>query len=126
MSGTIGFFLGPRLNAAGRIEHARTAYKLLTTHYPGEAEGLAAKLETTNRDRQKMTEEMTLKAREMVAALPQGEYILIAGSPDFPEGIIGLIASKMQEDAYRPAIAMTHQLDKGQMRGARGVFPNLI
>lgn len=39
-AGTIGFFLGPRLNAAGRIEHARTAYKLLTTHYPGEAKTL--------------------------------------------------------------------------------------
>lgn len=126
--GTIGFFLGPRLNAAGRIEHARTAYKLLTTHYPGEAEALAAQLETTNRDRQKMTEELTQKAREMVALLPKGEYILIAGSPDFPEGIIGLIASKMQEDAYRPAIAMTHQLDKGQMRGSARSIPefNLI
>lgn len=122
-AGTIGFFLGPRLNAAGRIEHARTAYKLLTTHYPGEAEDLAAKLESTNRERQKMTDEMTQKAREMVAALPRGEFILIAGSPDFPEGIIGLIASKMQEDAYRPAIAMTHQLDKGQMRGSARSIP---
>ena len=122
-AGTIGFFLGPRLNAAGRIEHARTAYKLLTTHYPGEAEDLAAKLEATNRERQKLTDEMTQKAREMVAAMPQGEYILIAGSPDFPEGIIGLIASKMQEDAYRPAIAMTHQLDKGKMRGSARSIP---
>lgn len=127
-AGTIGFFLGPRLNAAGRIEHARTAYKLLTTHYPGEAEALAAQLESTNRDRQKMTEEMTQKARTIVAALPKDEYILIAGSPDFHEGIIGLIASKMQEDAYRPAIAMTHQLDKGQMRGSARSIPdfNLI
>lgn len=122
-AGTIGFYLGPRLNAAGRIEHARTAYKLLTTQYPGEAEQLAALLETTNRERQKLTEEMTQKAREMVAALPQGEYILIAGSPEFPEGIIGLIASKMQEDAYRPAIAMTHQLDKNQMRGSARSIP---
>lgn len=122
-AGTIGFFLGPRLNAAGRIEHARTAYKLLTTHYPGEAEDLAAKLESTNRERQKMTDEMTQKAREMVAALPPGEFILVAGSPEFPEGIIGLIASKLQEDAYRPAIAMTHQLDKGLMRGSARSIP---
>lgn len=126
--GTIGFFLGPRLNAAGRIEDARTAYKLLTTHYPGEAEALATQLESTNRDRQKMTEEMTQKAREMVAALSKGEYILVAGSPDFHEGIIGLIASKMQEESYRPAIAMTHQLEKGQMRGSGRSIPefNLI
>lgn len=120
-AGTIGFFLGPRLNAAGRIEHARTAYRLLTTQYPGEAENLAALLETTNRERQKLTEEMTQKARAMVAAMPQGEYILIAGSPEFPEGIIGLIASKMQEDAYRPAIAMTHK--DGVMRGSARSIP---
>lgn len=122
-AGTIGFYLGPRLNAAGRIEHARTAYKLLSTQYPGEAESLAAQLETTNRERQKMTDEMTQKARAMVAEIPPDEYILIAGSPDFPEGIIGLIASKMQEDAYRPAIAMTHQLDKQQMRGSARSIP---
>lgn len=122
-AGTIGFFLGPRLNAAGRIEHARTAYKLLTTQYPGEAEQLAAQLEATNRDRQKMTDEMTQKAREMVASLPKDEFILFAGSPEFPEGIIGLIASKIQEDAYRPAIAMTHQPDKGLMRGSARSIP---
>jgi single-stranded-DNA-specific exonuclease len=122
-AGTIGFYLGPRLNAAGRIEHARTAYKLLSTQYPGEAEQLAAQLETTNRERQKMTDEMTQKARELVAQIPPDEYILIAGSPDFPEGIIGLIASKIQEDAYRPAIAMTHQLDKQQMRGSARSIP---
>ncbi len=122
-AGTIGFYLGPRLNAAGRIEHARTAYKLLSTKYPGEAEQLAAQLETTNRDRQKLTDELTQKARAMAAQLPPDEYILIAGSPDFPEGIIGLIASKMQEDAYRPAIAMTHQVDRGQMRGSARSIP---
>jgi single-stranded-DNA-specific exonuclease len=122
-AGTIGYYLGPRLNAAGRIEHARTAYRLLTTQYPGEAEDLAQKLEATNRDRQKMTEEMTQKARAMVAELPRNEFILVAGSPEFPEGIIGLIASKIQEDAYRPAIAMTHQLDKGKMRGSARSIP---
>lgn len=120
-AGTIGFFLGPRLNAAGRIEHARTAYKLLTTQYPGEAEQLAAQLEGTNRERQKLTDEMSQKARDMVSALSPNEYILVVGSPEFPEGIIGLIASKMQEDAYRPAIAMTHKED--EMRGSARSIP---
>lgn len=121
-AGTIGYFLGPRLNAAGRIEHARTAYKLLATLYPGEAEELAAKLEATNRERQKLTDDLVIKAREIVAALPPDELILIAGSPEFPEGIIGLIASKLQEEAYRPAIAMTHQ-PEGTMRGSARSIP---
>lgn len=120
-AGAIGYFLGPRLNAAGRIEHARTAYKLLSTRYPGEADDLAAKLEATNRERQKLTDEMLTKAREMVANMPRGEYLLFAGSPDFPEGIIGLIASKLQEEAYRPAIAMTHK--DGVMRGSARSIP---
>lgn len=121
-AGTIGYYLGPRLNAAGRIEHARTAYKLLSTRYPGEAEKLAAELEVTNRERQKKTDELTQKARAMVAALPPGEYILFAGSPEFHEGIIGLIASKLQEDAYRPAVAMTHQTE-GKIRGSARSIP---
>lgn len=69
---------------------------------------------------------MTQKARAIVAGLPKDEYILIAGSPEFPEGIIGLIASKMQEDAYRPAIAMTHQWTRGRCAAVRAVFPILI
>ncbi|HZQ06267.1 MAG TPA: single-stranded-DNA-specific exonuclease RecJ [Anaerolineae bacterium] len=120
-AGTIGYFLGPRLNAAGRIEHARTAYTLLSTYYPGEADALASQLETINRERQKLTDEMVMRAREMVALLPPGEFLLIAGSPDFPEGIIGLIASKLQEDAYRPAIAMSHR--EGVMRGSARSIP---
>lgn len=121
-AGLIGYFLGPRLNAAGRIEHARTAYKLLSTYYPGEADELAARLEATNRERQKLTDEMVMRARELVALLPPGEFILFAGSPDFPEGIIGLIASKLQEEAYRPAIAITQQAG-GTMRGSARSIP---
>jgi tripartite-type tricarboxylate transporter receptor subunit TctC len=53
--------------------------------------------------------------------LPKGEYILITGSAEFPEGVIGLIASKIQEDAYRPAIAMTYK--DGEMRGSARSIP---
>lgn len=122
-AGTIGYFLGPRLNAAGRIEHARTAYKLLVTQYPGEGDELAARLEATNRERQKVTDEMVTRAREMIAAQPPGELLLIAGSSDFPEGIIGLIASKLQEEAYRPAIAISHDPEKKRMRGSARSIP---
>jgi single-stranded-DNA-specific exonuclease len=120
-AGTIGFFLGPRLNAAGRIEHARTAYSLLTTQYPGEADALAQKLEATNRERQQKTETMVNRAREMIATKELDQPILIAASPDFPEGIIGLIASKLSEEAYRPAIAI--HLGDGTSRGSARSIP---
>jgi single-stranded-DNA-specific exonuclease len=120
-AGMIGFFLGPRLNAAGRIEHARTAYSLLTTQYPGEAEQLASKLEQTNRERQQLTETMVNQARELIAAQPPGEPILIVAAPEFPQGIIGLIASKLSEEAYRPAIAIN--LGKDDSRGSARSIP---
>jgi single-stranded-DNA-specific exonuclease len=120
-AGMIGYFLGPRLNAAGRIEHARTAYNLLMTQYPGEADALAQKLESTNRERQQLTETMVNRAREIIASQEPDQAILIAASPDFPEGIVGLVASKLSEDAYRPAIAI--HLGENQSRGSARSIP---
>lgn len=105
-AGTIGYVLGPRLNAAGRLEHARDAYQLLVTLYPDEASSLAQKLETTNRERQRLTTELTTKAREVVAATAEVERLLFVAAEEFPEGIVGLIASRLAEEFYRPAIAV--------------------
>ena len=119
-SGSIGFTLGPRLNAAGRLESALMAYHLLVTQYPGEAEDLARKLEETNRERQRLTSEMTLKAREAVAASAESERLLFVAAPEFPEGIVGLIASRLSEDFYRPAVAV-HQGDDESRGSARSI-----
>jgi len=105
-TGTIGYVLAPRLNAAGRLEHALMAYDLLTTEYPGEADDLAQKLEETNRERQRLTTEMTLKAREAVTASAEAERLLFVTAEEFPEGIVGLIASRLSEEFYRPSIAV--------------------
>lgn len=103
---TISFTLGPRLNAAGRLEHALQAYELLTTQYPDEAENLAQKLESTNRERQRMTMELTNKAQQIVSPTAETDHLLFVPSPEFPEGIVGLIASRLSEEYYRPAIAV--------------------
>lgn len=105
-AGMIGYTLGPRLNAAGRLEHALMSYHLLTTQYPGEADDLAQKLEETNRERQRLTTEMTTKAREMISATATSDHILFVSAPEFPEGIVGLIASRLSEEFYRPAVAV--------------------
>lgn len=104
-AGMIGYTLGPRLNAAGRLESALMAYHLLTTQYPGEADDLAQKLEETNRERQRLTNEMTIKAREAVAVTAE-DHLLIVTAAEFPEGIVGLIASRLSEEFYRPAVAI--------------------
>ncbi len=105
-TGTIGYVLGPRLNAAGRLEHALMAFHLLTTQYPGEAEDLAQKLEQTNRERQRLTMEMAAKAREAISLRPESDKLLFVAAPEFPEGIVGLVASRLAEEFYRPAIAV--------------------
>ncbi|HEX7593946.1 MAG TPA: single-stranded-DNA-specific exonuclease RecJ, partial [Anaerolineae bacterium] len=105
-AGTIGYTLGPRLNAAGRLESALMAFNLLATQYPGEADDLAIKLEETNRERQRLTTEMTLKARDAVMSRAEQDRLLFVSASEFPEGIVGLIASRLSEEFYRPAVAV--------------------
>ncbi len=105
-AGSIGYTLGPRLNAAGRLEHALKAYHLLTTLYPDEANKLAEELEDTNRERQRLTNEMTAKARELILPTAESDRLLFVGAPEYPEGIVGLIASRLSEEFYRPAVAV--------------------
>jgi single-stranded-DNA-specific exonuclease len=105
-TGTIGYVLGPRLNAAGRLEHALMAFDLLTTQYPGEADDLARRLELTNRERQRLTSEMAAKAREAIMLRSESDRLLFVAAPEFPEGIVGLVASRLAEEFYRPAIAV--------------------
>ncbi len=119
-AGTIGYTLGPRLNAAGRLESALMAYNLLATQYPGEADDLALKLEETNRERQRLTTEMTMKARDAVAARADEDRLLFVAAPEFPEGIVGLIASRLAEEFYRPSIAV-HRGDTESRGSARSI-----
>ncbi len=119
-AGTIGYVLGPRLNAAGRLESALRAYDLLATQYPGEADDLAIKLEETNRERQRLTTEMTLKARDSVADRAEEERLLFVAAPEFPEGIVGLIASRLAEEFYRPSVAV-HRGDTESRGSARSI-----
>jgi single-stranded-DNA-specific exonuclease len=101
----IGFGLGPRINAAGRLAHAKTAYQLLVTQYPGEADKLADELNVLNRRRQQITAETQEQARQQ--ALAQGDApLLFAASPDFLEGVVGLAAGRLCEELYRPAVVV--------------------
>lgn len=113
-AGTIGYTLGPRLNAAGRLEHALDAYHLLTTLYPDEADTLAQKLDNTNRTRQRMTQELTAKAQGIVNSHVATDHLLFVAAPEFPEGIVGLIASRLSEEFYRPAVAVHQGTDESR------------
>jgi single-stranded-DNA-specific exonuclease len=99
----ISWVLGPRLNAAGRMNNASTSYQLLTTQSSEEARVLALELERRNDERQKLTNEVLSRAKERLAAklhLP----VLIEGDESYPIGVIGLVAGKFADEFYKPAI----------------------
>jgi len=102
----ISWVLGPRLNAAGRMDNASTSYQLLTTQSPEEARLLALELEEKNAERQKLTNEVLSRAREKLAArlhLP----VLIEGDESYSIGVIGLVAGKLADEFYKPAIIIS-------------------
>ncbi len=99
----ISWVLGPRLNAAGRMNNASTSYQLLTTQSSEEARLLALELGEKNAERQKLTKEVLSRAREKLATklhLP----VLIEGDESYSIGVIGLVAGKLADEFYKPAI----------------------
>ncbi len=102
----IGFALGPRLNAAGRLDHARNAYRLLMTSDAAEADRLALDLDTRNRERQALTKELSDKARAMILNRSKDAALLFAADPDFKSGVVGLVASRLTDEFYRPAVVI--------------------
>jgi len=107
-AGNIGFGLGPRLNAAGRLDSALSAFDLLTTRDVFEAGRLAQELETQNSQRQDMTHRIREMAAERVLSEDPEAVLFFAADPDFSEGVVGLAASRLVETYYRPAI-VAHQ-----------------
>lgn len=100
---TIGFVLGPRLNAAGRLSHAYDAARLLASANEPSAERFAHELNRLNQQRRTLTQQLSEQAETMIAG---GAPILIAGGSGFVAGVVGLVASRLAEKYYRPAIVM--------------------
>ncbi|GAB4500234.1 MAG: single-stranded-DNA-specific exonuclease RecJ [Anaerolineales bacterium] len=113
----IGFMLGPRLNAAGRLDTALDALHLLTTDNLMEAGRLAQKLQVQNQERQALTREIQQRAEQIALADDPEAFLLFAAHPDFNPGVVGLAASRLTEQFYRPAI-VAHQSDEGFTRGS--------
>jgi len=109
---TLGFILGPRLNAASRMDHANTTFKLLVTENKKEAQELAQQLNQNNLDRQNLTEKIARELnKRLEKKISQGENtkLIFEGSPDWPIGLIGLIAGKIKDKYCQPAIIYHQQ-----------------
>jgi len=105
---SVGFQIVPRLNAAGRMDHANSAFALLMAKDEKEAETLALQLNKNNIDRQKLTDQYVNEAREQIKKTDQqkNSAIFVVGK-DWPAGILGLISGKIKDEFYKPAIVMS-------------------
>lgn len=101
---SIGFTLGPRLNAAGRLESALAAFKLLTTTDVKTAGDLAQQLNVQNRQRQEITRRIQVEAEAIALAEDPAADLFFAVHPDFNAGVVGLAAARLVETYYRPAV----------------------
>jgi single-stranded-DNA-specific exonuclease len=121
-SANIGYVLGPRLNAAGRISDAEEALRILLTEDAEEAKILAEHLEMKNTERQELTRQVVKGARERAAERPDA-WATVVADPSWPAGIVGLGASRLVEDHGRPAvvIAVDGEEGKGSCRSISAV-----
>ncbi|MGD9099001.1 MAG: single-stranded-DNA-specific exonuclease RecJ [Anaerolineae bacterium] len=122
----IGFGLGPRLNALGRLGDANQAVELLTTNDLGRARILAAQLEGLNGRRRLLTEQIYAAAQEQIARDPDllKSHALVLSGPRWHPGVIGIVASRLSEIYHRPAVLISageDGLGRGSARSVPGV-----
>ncbi|HKQ47818.1 MAG TPA: single-stranded-DNA-specific exonuclease RecJ [Phycisphaerae bacterium] len=123
----IGFKLAPRLNAIGRMGHARLAVELLTRAGADEAATIARNLDEQNRKRQSVEREIVAQAKQMVLDQRQNDdavRAIVLAAPGWHAGIIGIVASRIVETYGRPAvlIAVENGVGQGSARSIRN-FP---
>lgn len=121
-SETIGFRLGPRLNAAGRLDHAMACVRLLTTDSETEAMQIAEQLEQLNRQRQQIEEGIT---GEAAACLTEDEpdAAIVLGSRNWHVGVVGIVAARLVDRFHRPSIVIAvdeEGIGKGSARTVEG------
>jgi single-stranded-DNA-specific exonuclease len=110
---SIGFGLGPRINAAGRLESALTAYQLLSATDFDEAKDYAEELDQLNRMRQSLTSAAQDRVRTMLETIDMdNQHLIFAVDDEVVPGIVGLVAGRLTEEFYRPAIVVEYGDDE--------------
>ncbi len=124
----IGFRLGPRLNAAGRLGTAQAALELLTTTDEMRARELAALLDDQNRERQAVEQRTLLEAKGQLAELcdhgPLGHAAIVVGSRGWHPGVLGIVASRLMRSYHRPTLVIGFDergVGKGSGRSIEGL-----
>ena len=104
---SLSFGIIPRLNVAGRLGSAGISLELLTTQSQDRVRSLAEEIEGQNRERQRLTQRAVTEAEQQIEQSSDIPSILIVKSPDWAPGVLGLIAGRLAENYYRPAVAIS-------------------
>ncbi len=121
----VGFGIGPRLNAAGRLDSATAALELLLTDDPARAQSLARSLDQQNRERRTIEDEVLGKAGAQITSLydPGSESAIVVGGAGWHPGVVGIVASRIQRRFHRPTFVIgfdTMGMGKGSGRSIEG------
>lgn len=119
-SSDVGFRLGPRINAAGRLDDATVGVRLLLTEDLAEARRLAAALDDANGNRQSIEGEVFRQACKLVEALPALPEVIVFANEKWHPGVVGIVCSKLVERFDRPAV-LIGEGGRGSARTARGL-----
>lgn len=119
------FVLGPRINAAGRIEHAKKAVELLLSDNDELATKASEVLEERNQERRELDQSITLEALDVLhlqAEQEPNKTTSVVFSEEWHKGVVGIVASRLTEHYYRPTIVLTQSGDKavGSARSVKG------
>jgi len=114
----IGFSIAPRVNAAGRMDHANLAYYLMIEEDEAKATELAAELNQSNLDRQKLTERIVREAKAQ--NINENDSLLVFYDPDWSSGLTGLVAGRLSRDYSRPVFVMT-KVDENIVGSGRSI-----
>lgn len=103
----LGYVLGPRLNASGRLETALDGVRLLTSNNSVTITALAKKLSDLNSKRQEMTKELMFESEKLLESWGTDKKLILITGQEWPEGLVGLVAGRLCEKYHRPVIVLS-------------------
>lgn len=121
---TIGFQIGPRLNAVGRLDDASISVEMLTTGDQARAEAIASQMELLNNKRKQIENQITLAALDQIErdpALANNYSVTVISGPNWHPGVIGIVASRLVEQYGKPAVVLCSEEGKPTRGSARSV-----
>lgn len=107
----VAFQISPRINAAGRMDHASASYKLLIEKNTAKAREMALEVESKNQERQKVTGEITREVRMLAENMFKDKKFIFAENEHWPVGLLGLVAGKIADEFNKPTVILQKQAD---------------